>query len=547
MDVFESKSLPLGASIKVIGVGGGGNNAINTMISTGIEGVEFIALNTDVQALRNSLATKKIQIGKELTKGLGAGADPDVGRDAALEDRHEIQEAIADADMIFVTAGMGGGTGTGGAPVVAQIAREMGILTVAVVTKPFNFEGRRRRKHADLGIHRLQESVDTLISIPNQRLLDIASDNTSMLDAFKLADDVLVNAVKGISDIINVPGTVNVDFADVRTVMSCRGMALMGIGGAEGEGRAKIAANQAIRSPLLEDLDIEGATGILINITSGSSLSLMEVNDACSIVQDAAHEDANIIFGAVIDENMEDRIRITVIATGFSDELTDHYNIVYDKPSKSKPSLRSQPGFSDFSSNFKSSSPRRSEHSESRLVQPITQNNQILSHPQHQAPVQQSQPAPSHGQERQQQDLGSRGPSHQNASSAENQTSPSQASILTPNALREHGSQNHLPVRQNQSSALSELPAAAELAMLTMDGSLQNEDKSKINGASSETNNVENTYFQESQTQSQNLDQKIDDAIAIAERLSSNSNADALDDIEIPSFLRHGMADLPND
>lgn len=308
---------PPGARIKVFGIGGGGGNAVNTMIRANLEGVEFITANTDVQALRFSLAQNNIQIGKELTKGLGAGADPDVGRDAAIEDRQEIEGVIKDADMVFITAGMGGGTGTGGAAVIAQIARELGALTVAVVTKPFNFEGRRRRKHAELGIARLRECVDTLITIPNQRLLEIATPDLSMIDAFKMADNVLVNAVRGISDIINIPGTVNVDFADVKTVMSNMGHSLMGIGHAAGTNRAAEAARMAISSPLLEDIDIQGATGILINITAGSSITLMEVNEACSIIQDSAHEDANIIFGAVIDENLGEAIRVTVIATGF--------------------------------------------------------------------------------------------------------------------------------------------------------------------------------------------------------------------------------------
>ncbi|NBQ54351.1 MAG: cell division protein FtsZ, partial [Proteobacteria bacterium] len=301
----------------VFGIGGGGGNAVNTMIRANLEGVEFITANTDIQALRFSLAQQNIQIGKELTKGLGAGADPDVGRDAALEDRRDIEGVLKDADMVFITAGMGGGTGTGGAAVIAQIARELGALTVAVVTKPFHFEGKRRRKHAELGIARLRESVDTLITIPNQRLLQIATPDLSMIDAFKMADNVLVNAVRGISDIINIPGTVNVDFADVKTVMSNMGHSLMGIGHAAGPNRAAEAARMAISSPLLEDIDIQGATGILINITAGSSITLMEVNEACSIIQDSAHEDANIIFGAVIDESLNEAIRVTVIATGF--------------------------------------------------------------------------------------------------------------------------------------------------------------------------------------------------------------------------------------
>src|SRR5687768_3085106 len=256
--------MPPGAKIKVIGVGGGGGNAVNTMIKSNLEGVDFITCNTDIQSLRFSLAQHKIQVGKELTRGLGAGADPDIGREAALEDRHEIQQLLEGADMVFITAGMGGGTGTGGASVVAQIARELGALTVAVVTKPFQFEGKRRRKHAEIGVARLRECVDTLITIPNQRLLQVASPDLSMIDAFKMADEVLVNAVRGISDIINIPGMVNVDFADVKTVMSCMGQALMGVGSASGQSRAVEAARQAICSPLLEDIDIEGATGILV-------------------------------------------------------------------------------------------------------------------------------------------------------------------------------------------------------------------------------------------------------------------------------------------
>lgn len=314
---FNSDTTPPGARIKVIGVGGGGSNAVNTMIKSGLEGVEFLAANTDVQSLRFSLAPVKIQIGKELTRGLGAGADPDVGRDAALEDRHEIQEFLQGSDMVFITAGMGGGTGTGGASVVAQIARELGALTVAVVTKPFSFEGKRRKRHGEAGISRLRECVDTLITIPNQRLLTLASPDLAMVDAFKMADAVLVNAVKGISEIINTPGIVNVDFADVKAVMSCMGQALMGIGLASGEKRAIEAARQAIRSPLLEDVDIEGATGILINIAAGADVKMVEINEACMLVQEAAHEDANIIFGAVIDEALGDQIRVTVIATGF--------------------------------------------------------------------------------------------------------------------------------------------------------------------------------------------------------------------------------------
>lgn len=305
------------AVIKVVGVGGGGGNAINTMIESGLAGVEFVAANTDVQALQSNLAPIKIQLGRELTKGLGAGANPDVGRDAALEDKAIIQEVLQGADMVFVTAGMGGGTGTGAAPIIAQVARELGALTVGVVTKPFGFEGKRRKMHGEGGIQSLRASVDTLITIPNQRLLSIAPASMSMLEGFKLADEILLNAVKGISDIINIPGRVNVDFADVKTIMSEMGMALMGIGSATGSNRATEAARAAISSPLLEDVDIEGATGILINITGSSAMTLHEISDASTLIQEAAHEDANIIFGAVIDENMGENLRVTVIATGF--------------------------------------------------------------------------------------------------------------------------------------------------------------------------------------------------------------------------------------
>ena len=317
IEATQESAVRPGANIKVIGVGGGGSNAINTMIASGVESVGFVAVNTDMQSLSKSLSSMKIQVGKELTKGLGAGADPDVGRDATLEDRHEIMEAVGDADMVFVTAGMGGGTGTGGAAVVAQIARELGALTVGVVTKPFAFEGRRRARHAEIGIERLRENVDTLLVIPNQRLLETATPDMSLLDAFKTADHVLLDAVRGISDIINIPGTVNVDFADVKTVMSQMGRALMGIGLAQGEGRAAQAAHTAISSPLLDNVDIEGATGVLINITASPSVGILELNEACSVIHEAAHEEANIIMGAVIDEQMEDSIRVTVIATGF--------------------------------------------------------------------------------------------------------------------------------------------------------------------------------------------------------------------------------------
>ncbi len=305
------------AKILVIGAGGGGGNAVNTMIASSLDGVEFVAANTDLQALEANMAPCKIQLGDHLTKGLGAGANPEVGRKAAEESLELIADTVAGADMVFVTAGMGGGTGTGAAPVIAQAAREAGALTVGVVTKPFTFEGKKRRRQATDGIARLEEAVDTLIVIPNNRLLGLAGHNTTMMDAFRLADAVLLHAVQGISDLMTVPGLINVDFADVRTIMSNMGRALMGSGRAEGKRRAVEAAEQAISSPLLEDVSITGATGILINITGGPDLTLHEVNEASSLIQEAAHEDANIIFGSVIDANIGDEVRITVIATGF--------------------------------------------------------------------------------------------------------------------------------------------------------------------------------------------------------------------------------------
>jgi len=317
--MFElDKSAPAshGAKIKVIGVGGSGGNAVNTMIKSGLTGVEFIAVNTDRQALHSSLAEVKIPIGGELTKGLGAGANPEVGRRAALEDYHKIADALQNADMVFVTAGMGGGTGTGAAPVIAKIAKELGMLTVGVVTKPFDFEGRKRMRQAIDGIKFLRESVDSLITIPNQRLLSIAGNHMSFMDAFKKADEVLLNAVQGISDLINHTGLINTDFADVRTIMANKGLALMGTGMGEGEHRAVEAATNAISSPLLEDISVDGATGLIINVTGGPDLTAFEVNEATTLIMEAAHEDAEIIFGSVIDENMKSKVKITVIATG---------------------------------------------------------------------------------------------------------------------------------------------------------------------------------------------------------------------------------------
>ncbi|MDP6559057.1 MAG: cell division protein FtsZ [Candidatus Binatia bacterium] len=310
----------LGARIKAIGIGGGGGNAINTMIGGRLAGVNFIVANTDAQALEASAADVKVQLGEKITKGLGAGADPEIGRRAALEDQDCLREYLTGADMVFITAGMGGGTGTGGAPIIAKVARDEGALTVGVVTKPFVFEGKRRLRQAEEGIRELKDNVDTLIVIPNQRLLGITGKDTPLIETFKMADSVLLQAVRGISDLIVTPGLINLDFADVRTVMAEMGFALMGASSASGENRALEAAQKAISSPLLEDISISGARGILINITGSSDLSLHEVNEAATMIQEEAHEEANIIFGAVIDETEKDEIRITVIATGFGEK-----------------------------------------------------------------------------------------------------------------------------------------------------------------------------------------------------------------------------------
>lgn len=314
------EQIQLSARIKAVGVGGGGGNAINTMIGADLQGVDFIVANTDVQALEGSGAEVKLQLGERITKGLGAGANPEIGRQAALEDRDRLRDCLSGADMVFITAGMGGGTGTGGAPVIASVAREVGALTVGVVTKPFIFEGKKRMRQAEDGLRELKENVDTLIVIPNQRLLSIAGKATTLLETFKMADGVLLQAVRGISDLIVTPGLINLDFADVRTVMVEMGFALMGAASASGENRAVEAAQKAISSPLLEDVSIHGAKGVLINITGGLDLSLHEVNEAASMIQNEAHDDANIIFGAVIDERLTDEIRITVIATGFGEK-----------------------------------------------------------------------------------------------------------------------------------------------------------------------------------------------------------------------------------
>jgi cell division protein FtsZ len=305
------------ASIKVIGVGGSGGNAIDTMIHFGLEGVEFVSVNTDAQALNANTAPIKIAIGGGITRGLGAGADPERGRKSALEDVTRLKDVVSGADMVFVTAGMGGGTGTGAAPVIAQLAREEGALTVGVVTKPFKFEGRQRNRRCDEGLSSLSEHVDTLITIPNDKLLSFDDEDLTFVEAFRKADEVLYQAVRGISDLITLDGIVNVDFADVRSVMAGMGRALMGTGCAKGEGRARLAAEQAVSSPLLDDISVEGAMGALINVVGGPDMKMKEINEAASLIHEQAHPDANIIFGASIDESMEDALKVTVIATGF--------------------------------------------------------------------------------------------------------------------------------------------------------------------------------------------------------------------------------------
>ncbi|SHH40538.1 cell division protein FtsZ [Clostridium collagenovorans DSM 3089] len=340
------------AQIKVVGCGGGGNNAVNRMIKEGLKNVEFIGVNTDKQALAVSQAGQKIQIGDKLTKGLGAGANPEIGKSAAQESKDEISQAIKGADMVFITAGMGGGTGTGAAPVVAEIAKSMNILTVGVVTKPFPFEGRKRMIQAEMGIKELKDKVDTLVTIPNERLLAMVDKKTSLVDAFKYADDVLRQGVQGISDLITIPGLVNLDFADVRTIMYDKGLAHMGVGKATGENRAQEAAKQAISSPLLET-SIVGATGVLLNITGGSDLGLLEISEAAGIVQEAADQDANIIFGAVIDESLNDELRITVIATGFENERAEKDSFIkkeIEEESKKKPAESSNSRGMDYDS-----------------------------------------------------------------------------------------------------------------------------------------------------------------------------------------------------
>jgi len=338
---FEDDCASYNAKIKVVGVGGSGNNAINTMIHFGLEGVDFLSVNTDVQALNANAAAQRIHIGASITRGLGAGADPERGRKAALEDASLIKERLQGADMVFVTAGMGGGTGTGAAPVIAQIARECGALTVAVVTKPFGFEGRQRMRRADHGLSALSEHVDTLITIPNEKLMTLADEEMTFVEAFRKADEVLYQAVRGISDLITLDGIVNVDFADVTTVMRGMGRALMGTGCAKGEGRAKIAAQQAVTSPLLDNISVHGATGVLINVVGGADMRMREIQEAASLIQEQAHEDANIIFGASIDETMGEVIKVTVIATGF-DKASQEAGQFAESADALRPSIQAQ-------------------------------------------------------------------------------------------------------------------------------------------------------------------------------------------------------------
>lgn len=346
-DIADNENNTIGAKIKVIGVGGGGCNAVNTMIRSGLNGVEYIVANTDSQALAANLAGTKIQLGGNVTKGLGAGANPEVGRKAAIEDYEKLSEVLHGADMVFVTAGMGGGTGTGAAPVIAKLAREMGALTVGVVTKPFMFEGKKRSRQAEEGIRSLEESVDSLICIPNQRLLQLAGENLSLVDTFKAADEVLLNAVQGISDLINNTGLINADFADVSTVMTNKGLSLMGTGMASGAERALKAAKQAISSPLLEDVSIDGATGIIINITGNGTLTTHETNQAVTLIMEAADEDAEIIFGTVIDESMGENVKVTVIATGLvtarKETSVGGYATARPAPVMAQPTMVAQP------------------------------------------------------------------------------------------------------------------------------------------------------------------------------------------------------------
>lgn len=531
-----------GAKIKVVGVGGGGTNAVSTMIRSNIEGVEFVAANTDVQSLRFALAPNKIQIGKELTKGLGAGADPDIGRDAALEDRHELQETLGGSDMVFVTAGMGGGTGTGGASIVSQIARENGALTVGVVTKPFSFEGKRRKKHAELGIARLKEHVDTLVVIPNDRLLKIATPDLSMLEAFKMADTVLVNAVRGISDIINIPGTINVDFADVKTVMSSMGHALMGIGTATGDNRAKEAALQAISSPLLEDVDIEGATGILINITAGEKISLVEINEACSIIEDAAHEDANIIFGAVIDENMKDSIRITVIATGFPTTEDEDFMVSEREGSASSTYFRRS---SRTGASSKISNPARemsfnsilNEAKEESTTPPVQQTEVTQDH--HIKEETEEQHGISHIDDS---DLArftldqvaqSSQPGVEDTITAENLKTEPEIDLVKSPIEHSQATDNLTQKSMIKSPPNESLKKSVQLEAATK----------KLEDQANELSSPDDDFFLDDGNQlTDDIDRRIDEALELAEKVRSLDSKE--DDLDVPAFLRNNHKDI---
>lgn len=390
MSMFEIEESPnVGATIKVVGVGGGGSNAVQTMMENGLDGVEFVVANTDVQALAANKADSKIRLGSELTKGLGAGANPEIGKRAAIESYNSIVEQIEGSDMVFVTAGMGGGTGTGGAPVVAKIAKELGALTIGVVTKPFVFEGKKRSKHADLGVQELQDNVDTLIVIPNQKLLAVSNENTPLVDTFKKADEVLYQAVKGISDLINIRGLINLDFADIRTVMSAKGMAIMGSGLASGQGRAVEAARASINSPLLENVSIEGATGIIINVTGGPGLTLWEVNEASTLITEAAHEDAEIIFGAVIDDRMGDEVRVTVIATGF--DQPSQMQKINQYLNQTNTNINTQTAHDMMMAQAKSVLQKNIEQSQAQTYAPV-QPQQPVIQPTYQAPVTPQEP-----------------------------------------------------------------------------------------------------------------------------------------------------------
>jgi cell division protein FtsZ len=376
----DQSILSTGAKIRVVGVGGGGCNAVNTMIKAGLTGVEYIVANTDQQALNANLAPTKIQLGAEITKGLGAGANPEVGRKAALDEYEMLSEVLQGSDMVFITAGMGGGTGTGAAPVIAKLAKELGALTVGVVTKPFLFEGKKRFRQADAGIQVLEENVDSLITIPNQRLLYMAGESLSLIDTFKKADEVLLNAVRGISDLINTTGHINADFADVKTVMVNKGLALMGTGLCSGPDRAIKAATEAISSPLLEDISINGATGIIINITGNESLTMHETNEAVTLIMEAADEDAEIIFGTVIDDSMEDNIKVTVVATGLGDlekkEVAPEIMV-----EKLRPEPRQQKPPTSWQQEERAAENRTELRTEAREERPTTERTQTWSQP----------------------------------------------------------------------------------------------------------------------------------------------------------------------